>query len=306
MKFFLNMYHFIFLTVWVALKNCWFTFETDQKFDVKKIQNLQFKNSYTIKNNIILFQIVEFNKTINIILTFFMFMLIVIIYSFLIKYITTLSNEIILFSKFLKNNIIVILSLIWSNYFIKFQKNKIDQSQKNENVQFQKNILDLFFFWIFLYRNDQILLRNRQFFFVLNFRDVQKFFDFFIFKKRFMTIIKTFSSIMKNLIQIVIWNFVNFWFVVIMIVNTLIYDGFTNHNIIKNNAIRLMLIFIYAFANFEHQYRVIILFYRNFTFVFFQTCWTFIFKMFIFSDCLNYENFSKTIKKFDNDRFDML
>ena len=262
----LDMYHFILLAAWVASGGCWPTFEAEQKLDVRKVQDLQPRGSHTTNNSTITSQTVELSRKINTTLAGFMFMLVVVTYLLLMKYTTTLSNEIILPPKFLEDNIAAILSLIWPEHFFQPQEDRDD----------------LIFPWVLFYRSEPIQLHNRQFYAALGSHDVTEVPGLFKLRKRFMVAIKAFSPIMKSLVQVAIWNSISFWLVVVMVVNTMVYNGFISHNITRDSLIRLVLILIYAVANFGHQYRTTILLYRNFTFVLFQACWTFISRTFVF------------------------
>ncbi|KAL9041345.1 MAG: hypothetical protein Q9214_004145 [Letrouitia sp. 1 TL-2023] len=101
-------------------------------------------------------------------------------------------------------------------------------------------------------------------------------------KRSLMVTVTAFSPIMKNLVQIAIWNSFSFWLVLIMILNTLVYNGFLSNNITDDSIIRLVLVGVYALANIVHQYFTTTLLYRNFTLVLFQACWTILCRKFVF------------------------
>ena len=106
-----------------------------------------------------------------------------------------------------------------------------------------------------------------------------------------MVIVKAFSPVMKNLVQIAIWNHVSLWLVLVMIINTLVYNGFLSHSITNDSVLRLVLVGVYAVASIGHRYRTATLLYRNFTSTLFQTCWTIICKKFVFGDNSTYERY---------------
>ncbi|KAF7503560.1 hypothetical protein GJ744_003633 [Endocarpon pusillum] len=117
-----------------------------------------------------------------------------------------------------------------------------------------------------------------------------------------MVPVRVFSPVMKSLVQIAIWNSVSFWLVLVMIANTLTYNGFMSHNITTDSITRLFLVGVYAAANAGHQCRTTILLYRNFTSVLFQTCWIFICREFIFLDRKLYKDNCKWFNSNDEDQ----
>lgn len=104
--------------------------------------------------------------------------------------------------------------------------------------------------------------------------------------------VKAFSPVMKSLVQIAICNYVSLWLVLVMIVNTLVNNGFLSHSITNDSILRLVLVGVYAVASIGHRYRTTTLLYRNFTSLLFQTCWTIICKKFIFGDNRTYERYT--------------
>lgn len=105
-----------------------------------------------------------------------------------------------------------------------------------------------------------------------------------------MVTVKAFSPAMKSLVQIAIWNYVGLWVALVMIVITLVYNGFLSHGITNDGVIRLILVGVYAVPSIEHRYNTMTLLYRNFTSLLFQTCWTTICKEFVFGDYMAYKS----------------
>jgi hypothetical protein len=94
--------------------------------------------------------------------------------------------------------------------------------------------------------------------------------------------VRTFSPVMKSLVQVAVWNHVSFWMVLAMVVNTVIYNGFATNNITNDGKLRLILVGIFALANLLSQWHISVQLYRNFTYAVFQSCWTLICNDFIF------------------------
>ncbi|ERF75000.1 hypothetical protein EPUS_08045 [Endocarpon pusillum Z07020] len=255
------MHHLIVILVWVASGGCWPLFEAEHKLNLSIARDSQPVGSPTHNSSAITIQTATLSKEINTTLTGLAFLLTVTTYWLLMRYTTTLSNEIVLPSKFLEDNIAAVLSLTWPNHYLRTSKDPPDTYS---------------FPWV-LFRMRMEELFNKP----LGSDDVKDF-NTSIQSGSFMVIVKIFSPVMKSLVQIAIWNTVSFWLVLVMIVNTLVYNGFVSDNITNDSKVRLILVGIYAIVNIGHQFRITILLYRNFTFVLFQTCWTIICKEFIF------------------------
>lgn len=100
--------------------------------------------------------------------------------------------------------------------------------------------------------------------------------------------IRTFSPVMRNLVQVAAWNSFSFWLVLAMVANTAVYNGLATNNLTQDGKLRLFLVGIYALANFLCQWYVSTQLYRNFTCTTFQTCWTLICNEFILLNGFQY------------------
>jgi hypothetical protein len=260
------------MLVLVASGGCWPMFEAEHKLNLKTVRDSQPAGSSTTNSSAITVQTVTLSKEINTTLAGLVFLLTVGTYWLLMRYTTTLSNEIILPSKFLEDNIAAVLSLTWPKHYI-------GSSEDTTNYDS--------FPWVLFYGKYKDGFHEP-----LGSYDVKES-NTALQPGSFMVSVKVFSPVMKSLVQIAIWNSVSFWLVLVMIANTLVYNGFVSNNVTNDSIIRLVLVGVYAVANFGHQYHTSILLYRNFTFVLFQTCWTFICKDFIFLDFVSYKSYEK-------------
>lgn len=89
------------------------------------------------------------------------------------------------------------------------------------------------------------------------------------------------SPVVNTMVQLCIWNFVGCWLVLVMIANTLVYNGFVNKSTKDDSTIRLILVLAYGFVNFAFQYRTSTLLYRNFTLIILEASWKIVFSTFV-------------------------
>ena len=222
--------------------------------------------SPTTNGSAITAQTVTLAKEINTTLAILVVVLTIGTYWFLMRHTRTLSNEIILPSKFLEDNITAVLSPTWPKHYI---------GPANEIVDYYP------FTWVLFYKGTRDKL--------LGFDDgLTERYSTQEIGKSYMVTVKTFSPVMKNPVQIAIWNYVSLWLVLVITVNTLVYNGFLSHGITNDSVLRLGLVGVYAIASIGHRYRTTTLLYRNFTSVLFQTCWTIICKKFVFGEYSRY------------------
>jgi hypothetical protein len=92
--------------------------------------------------------------------------------------------------------------------------------------------------------------------------------------------IQTASSAMRNVIQLVIWEWVSLWLVVIMIFNTMLYNGVIGGSSPTNDRYpRLALISIYSLLYMFHFSATWYVFLRVFTLVTLQASWAVCFRL---------------------------
>ena len=286
------MYHLILILVLVASGGCWPMFEAEHKLNLTIARDSQPVGSSTTNSSAITIQTLTLSKEINTTLGGLVLLLTVGTYWLLVRYTTTLSNEIILPSKFLEDNMTAVLSLTWPKHFIGSQKETLNPSYKMPWVLFYMK-------QSCMHKSKEVLVGKSPFHEAQGSYDVKEL-PTFSQPRSFMVTVKAFSPVMKSLVQIAIWNSVSFWLVLVMIVNTLVYNGLVSNNITNDSIIRLVLVSVYAVANIGHLRRTTILLYRNFTFVLFQTCWTIICKEFIFLDYLSYIDYVTTFSEDGN------
>ena len=267
------MYHFILPVAWVTLGGCRPMSEAEHKLDFITARDSQAVGSSTTSSSTITIQTVTLAKEINTTLALLIVLLTMGSYGLLMRYTPTLSNEIILPSKFLEDNIAAVLSLTWPKRY----------TDSSNGI-----VIGYPYDWLLFYKKGAVRsihgigpVPSHQ---ILGFDDFNEEPIIHERGKSYMVTVKTFSPVMKSLVQIAIWNYVSLWLVLIMIVNTLTYNGFLSHGITNDGVIRLVLVGVYAVASIGHQYHTTTLLYRNFTSVLFQTCWTFICKEFVFGD----------------------
>ncbi|MCJ1465945.1 hypothetical protein MMC07_004564 [Pseudocyphellaria aurata] len=272
------MRYLILQIAWLALGGSWPMLETEHELHLKIARDSQPVGSSTTNSSALTPQTITLSKKVNGSLALSMFLLIVVTWWFLMSYTTKLSNEIALPSKFLEINVAAVLSQTWQK---NFESLNVDFSSKPWALfRIEKPYLH----HIPGYPFEKPLCR------VLGFCDFEKPYFGHEPEKSFIVLVGAFSPVMKSLVQIAIWNSVSFWLVLVVFVNTLIYNGFATKNVVDDSKIRLIFVGVYAVANFGYQCRTTILLYHSFTYVLFQTCWTIICRGFVF---LIYLRFSR-------------
>lgn len=103
--------------------------------------------------------------------------------------------------------------------------------------------------------------------------------------------IRIFSPVMRSLVQAAVWNFVSSWLVVVMVTNTVVFNGFASNNLTNDSVLRLVLVGAYATANLLAQWHVSAQLYHNFTCTVFQKCWTYLSSDFVFLGYDEYRSF---------------
>lgn len=266
MMLFNDMYCFV-LFVLIPSVCSWPVLEVENGPDLNLALSSQPENSST--NRIIITEhTIQISKIMNTTLGGIAFLFTSIIYFFLMRYNLTSSNEIILPSKYLADNIGGILSSAWL----------ADHSGPGEGRRRGPVPLDK---WKLLLKCPDLVERRAHVLDGMGYRDEG------ILKKKDevnqpeVLGFKIFSPIMRSLIQIAIWNSASVWILLIAISNTLLYNGFFTNNITTDGIIRLSLIGSYSVANIAHYIRCNILLYRNFSFIIYQASWTVVFNDFL-------------------------
>lgn len=277
----MSMYHFVLPFAWIALGGCWPLSEAEHKLDLITAQASQAVGLSTTNSSAITIQTVTLAKEINTTLAGLIVLLTIGTYWLLMIYTPTFSNEIVLPSKLLEQNISAVLSLTWPKHFLGPPDERIDYYP---------------YPWVLFYKKANFEVKphpkERPFHQILGFGEFGEQGQIDIKRERYMVPVKAFSPAMKSLVQIAIWNYISLWLVLVMIVNTLVYNGFLTHGITNDSIIRLVLVGVYAIASIGHRYHTTILLNRNFTSVLFQTCWTIISKKFIFGDYREYKHYA--------------
>lgn len=84
----------------------------------------------------------------------------------------------------------------------------------------------------------------------------------------------TTSPVMRSVVQLVVWEWVTLWLVLIMIINTLIYNGFLGGGMATSDRFpRLFLISIYALLFLFHLWNTLYVFASTYTSVTLQASW---------------------------------
>ena len=249
--------------------------EAEHGLDIIVARDSQPINSSRTNSSAISAHTVTLSKKVNTALAFSIFLLAAGTYVLLMKYTSSLSNEIILPSEFLGDNLTAVLSSTWPQKYLGSPSETIDDSSCP---------------FVVFCKKDFRALSCADHVEILGSHEVgEEKVGIFRLKMSLMAI-KAFSPVMKNLVQIAIWNSVSFWLILAMLVNTLVYNGFMSNNITSDGKLRLLLVGAYAFANIGHGYRTTILLYHNFTFMLFQACWIIICREFVFLDSQIYKS----------------
>lgn len=188
------------------------------------------------------------------------------------KYTPPLSNQVILPSKLLAKNVNAILSSVWPSDLDSptHLGDTLDQTKGSP------------FDWVLFYAK-----RNPTFQYPYQFGIPPAHYEIRGYRESIdttkdsihqleMFTIKTFSPVMKNLVQIAIWSHVSFWLVLAMLINTLVYNGFLTNDRTSDSGLCLVLVGAYAVANGLYQIFSIPLLYKSFTLAILQATWTII------------------------------
>ena len=238
--------------------------------------------SSSTNGSAITIQTVALSKKVNTTMAGLIFLLTMGTYSFLVVYTTRLSNEITLPSKFLAENMTTVLSFAWPKKYSRSVE-ETDAFSHIPWVLFYKEIVPT------IEPGRSSVDEENPLLVALGSDEIPETRDGYRpVAKHPMLTFKAFSPVMKSLVQIAIWTFFSVWLVFVMIVNTVVYNGFASKNITNDSIIRLVLVGIYVVANIGYQFRATILLYRSFTLVLFQAYWAIICRRFIFLDSRDY------------------
>lgn len=269
MKPFAGPHQLLFLATEAALGSCWSLPGPEKRLDIR-----QNRDSLALANGStpITQQTIKLGKGINTSLTGSIFVLTVITYCLLMKYTGILSRQVILPAKSLRDNIVAILSVKWPERFMG------DSGETVGDVA-----------------SDWVVFRKHGNSEALGFSELDERSPYFSqSKEKSMIRFQSFSPVMKTLVQIAVWNYFSCWLVLVMIVNSLLYNGFLTNNYSNDGKIRLFLIGIYALANFGHQIYTSTLVYRNFSFALYQSCWNILCRIFVFLPIDDYISMTMT------------
>ena len=271
------------LTSWVVLGGCWPIIE-DAHTAVPNIpRDAQVVGSTASNSSIISHRTATLSKEINTALAASIFLLTAVTYWILMAKTTALSSQVALPSESLEQNVGAMLSLVWPKTYT--------------SVLDQRSYGKLVLFHIVGPRSDLRMSANApSFVYRLAYHGEFKGMDRPREGKPFLVNVKTFSPVMRSLVQIGVWNSISLFLVVVMVFNTLVYNGFLSNNITDDSILRLVLVTAYALANIGTQYAVAILLYRNLNFAIYQTCWTLICKMFVFLHVDEYRHYRMFLK----------
>jgi hypothetical protein len=204
-------------------------FEAEHKLDLKIARDSQPVGSSTTNNSAITIQTNTESKEINTPLAGFVLLLTVGTYWLLMRYTTTLSNEIVLPSKLVEDNIAAILSQTWPKHYIGSRGEHVDDRLFVDWTLFYKEVVDL-------RKPDRTPIRAYSPKGLLDIREgIRE-----SCPSLPMASFKIFSPVMKGLVHVAIWNSISFWLVLVMVVNTLVYNGFVSNNITNDSTIRLL------------------------------------------------------------------
>lgn len=274
MTLFNGMYYFILLFTLITSVYSWPVFEYGNGPDLNLALSSQPANSST-NNNIITDHTIKISRIVNTTLGGIAALFTLTTYFFLMRYTLVCSNEIILPARFLAHNVGGILSA-WaaenhdpSSTGVAESCDPGDRPHNPANLGAWKMFLKSPF-----PAEDRPPIHMHSGVGHSDERITDDEFSDDEFPEPEVLGLKTFSPTMRSLIQIAVWNSANFWIVLIVITNTLVYNGFFTNNITTDGIIRLLLVGLYAIANIVHQIRCTILLYRNFSLVISQASWT--------------------------------
>ena len=213
----------------------------EYKMNLKIVRDLQSMGSSTNSSSKITPQTVDLSKKIKTTLACLILLLTMIVYWLLMRYTTTLSNQVILPSKFLSKNIAAVLSVAWPRPYIGSPEETI------EKYQFPWVLFSMKFITTTEADNPRKI-----FYEALGSQELKEISGSTPPSGRSIIALKSFSPIMKTLVEIAIWNSFSFWLVLVMIINTLVYNGFVSNNVPNDSIIRLVLIGVYVIVNFGY------------------------------------------------------
>ena len=268
MKPFAGPYQLLFLATEAALGSCWSSPGPEKRLDIR-----QNRDSLPVANGStpITQQTIKLSKGINNFLTGSIFLLAMLIYVRLMLHTGILSRQVTLPTRILKNNIVAILSTKWPERFM---------GDLGRNVGDVGDVRDVESKWVVFHRNSSDK--------ALGFSEIEQQMHRFLPGEKSMIRFPSFSPIMKTLVQIAVWNHFSLWLVLVMIVNSLLYNGFLTNNYSNDGKLRLFLVGIYALTNFRHQIYISTMVCRNFSFALYQLCWIILCRVFVFLPTVNY------------------
>ena len=268
------MHPVLLLFAWAAIGKGLPLFQSEYELELETAQNSQPMGLSPTSNSTFTVKTATLSKEVNTTLAGVMLLLTAGTFWFLTRYATILANEIILPAKFLQDNMAAILSLTWRRHGLGLAQEIFDENQVP---------------WVLFYHRKYRGLVPRDN--AIGYEDIIK--GDVSPKKNAAMSVKTYSPVVKSLVQIAIWNSVSFWLVLVMFVNTLVYSGAVSKNVTNDSPIRLVLVGSYAIANIGHEYYTTKLLYRNFSLLLFQTCWTIICRDFLFLPSTTYALYQK-------------
>ena len=258
-----------FLAIMADLGSCLSLAATEGRLDIRQTRDsLALANGSTPIRQ----QTTKLGKGINTSLTGLIFVLTVVTYCLLMSYTGILSRQVILPAKSLRDNIVAILSEKWPERFMG-DTGEMAGDFTGDWVVFGKH-------------------GNGE---AMGFSELDEGFStYFQSEEKPMIRFQSFSPVMKTLVQIAVWNHFSCWLVLVMIVNSLLYNGFLTNNYSNDGKIRLFLVGIYALANLGHQTYTSTMVYRNFSYAIHQSCWTVLCRIFFFLPIDDYISMTMT------------
>ncbi|KAK8113550.1 hypothetical protein PG984_014076 [Apiospora sp. TS-2023a] len=97
------------------------------------------------------------------------------------------------------------------------------------------------------------------------------------------------SSAQKSLVQLVIWETISLWLGSLMVINTVVYNGFATGDKSADGSLRLFLVVTYAFLQLVHFIYTMDVPKKAFSGVISQQCWAILMKLFVFADERDYD-----------------
>ncbi|KAI6081866.1 hypothetical protein F4821DRAFT_248397 [Hypoxylon rubiginosum] len=281
------MYHIILLAALAVLGSCWPISEPEHVSRFNTARDSQSAGLSIPNSSVIETRTIALSREINTTLAGLIFVATLATYWLLMKYTVKLSDEIIFPSKLIEDNMAA--ALLSQKVWPKYVKECLETNDSETNL--------------FLLRQTPLARENGHLIEGVEeierqqtrgpLYELQGYGDLLEGRPENMKTppittnsvapIKTFSPVIRFLVQIAIWNSVSFWIVLVMLFNTLIYNGFGSNSITNDGIIRVVFVVVYTFANFGNQVYTTILLYRNFTYAVFQGCLVLICKKFIFT-----------------------